>query len=403
MSNFKKLFPTAVLSLILAGTAIGLKTEQKEPEKEKIENTAKPDKNILILGWDGVQRDEFFDCYNKEEKDCPDGLPNILKLSEDNIFEMTITNGQSCTKPGWSQIFTGYEVEDLGIYDNLRFEPMSEGYTVFERLEDHFGDNITTIFIGGKDGNIGGKCKLSNSGEIITGEPWCRTKSNIDHYEIHIGVVSEVSERTFEILEEIKDERFFMFVQYKEPDFPGIHFFTADSNEYRRELRAVDTELGRIMDWLKENNLDDDTIVYVITDHGAGSGLAHRNAPYGIFATTDERVMREADRMDFAPTWLEFYGLDPDTYLPEIDGTSLYQLHDLQCIPEGSAYLDYKGAPECCPGLESISLEKDYIHGRPACVTPVGDVTDNSGYCTDCGNGSCDKPENKCNCPEDCK
>jgi len=402
MSKFSRIFSTAVLSLIITGTAVALKPSQEEPEKETIEDIAQPDKNVLIIGWDGVQREAFFDCYNAESEECSDGLPNIQELSDNNIFDMTITNGQSCTKPGWVQLFTGNEDIDLDVYSNFKFKPINEDYSVFARLENHFGDNITTIFIGGKKGNIGGKCFYSLTGEIIGGEPWCLAKNNIDYYENRLGHANVVQDKALDTLEEIKDEPFFMFVHYKEPD-SAIHRFGSDSEEYRNDLVMLDNYLGEVMGWLKENNLDDKTIVYVVTDHGAGNGFAHRNAPYGIFATTDERVVREADRMDFAPTWLEFYGLDPDSYSPEIDGTSLYHLPDLECIPEGGTYLEYDGAPECCPGLENISLERDYIHGRPACVTPVGDATDYSGYCTDCGNGLCEEPENKCNCPEDCK
>lgn len=395
-----KLLPVTLITLTLAGAAGIILAKSQSNADETIFT---PEQNVLILGWDGVQRQAFFDCYEGKSEECVNGLPNIKELSNDNIYEMTITNGQTCTKPGWSQIFTGYEVDDLHVYNNLNFKPIPEGYSVFERLEDHF-DEITTVFLGGKAGNIGGICYTEKTNyENMKGEPWCLTKDNIDYYQNAIGPVEQVSDKIFETLEEIKDERFFMFVQYEEPDFPGIHFHGADTAEYRREMKAVDNDLGKILNWLEENDLDDETIVYVISDHGAGKGLAHRNAPYSIFATNDKRVIREGDRMDFAPTFLEIYGIDPDIYSPEIDGTSMYRLHDDVCISEGENYLDYEGAPKCCDGLTKISFARDYIHGNPVCVEPHGDDLDNSGYCTYCGDGDCNSPENKCNCPEDCK
>jgi len=259
------------------------------------------------------------------------------------------------------------------------------------------------VFIGGKLGNIGDACFTSwQPDHKAFGEPWCFTVDSIDYFTNELGIGALVHSRTLYLLDRLKSQRFFMFVQYEEPDVPGIHFNGAHTREYRRELRQVDRYLGEVMAWLEDNDLADDTIVYVTTDHGAGDGLAHRNAPYGIYATNDPGVVREADRLDFAPTFLELYGLSPDDYEPAIDGRSLYRHDERACIPEGEAYVDYEDAPLCCPGAEVISLARDKIHGNPKCVEPVGGDLDESGYCTVCGNGSCDAPENRCNCAQDC-
>ena len=51
----------------------------------------------------------------------------------------------------------------------------------------------------------------------------------------------------------------------------------------------------------------------------------------------------------------------------------------------------------CCAGLSAISNSRPNANG--VCeVVPGG-----RGYCTYCGNGNCESPENKCNCPQDCK
>jgi len=65
-----------------------------------------------------------------------------------------------------------------------------------------------------------------------------------------------------------------------------------------------------------------------------------------------------------------------------------------ECTPEGEKM--YFGKPSCCPGLVPIPV-MELINN-----TCVG-AGDGSSYCTKCGDGICKKPENKCNCPSDCK
>ena len=50
----------------------------------------------------------------------------------------------------------------------------------------------------------------------------------------------------------------------------------------------------------------------------------------------------------------------------------------------------------CCSGLKPVSMCIEESNDMCFCVT-CGSI------CAPCGNGVCDKNENKCNCPEDCK
>ena len=67
---------------------------------KSVDYSPKENYNIIIIGWDGVQRDHFFECYHKQLSECSEGLPNIKKLSEGNIFNLTITDGATNTKAG---------------------------------------------------------------------------------------------------------------------------------------------------------------------------------------------------------------------------------------------------------------------------------------------------------------
>jgi hypothetical protein len=364
--------------------------------------------NIIVVGWDGTQRDHFWECYNQDLPECPDGLPNIKALSGGVIWSNTTTSGGTATKPGWAQIFTGYNAEVTGIYDLTNYQPIPEGYTVFEKIEDHFGaDNVVTMFVSGKGVHTGAACVgewTTCTGEPCIeelGQPWCLTKFHLDYYENDLRRNDVVGNRALELLEIHQNDLFFALFLFREPDVVG-HLAGEDSVHYSESMIDVDQWLGRIVNKLQELDIFERTLVYVTTDHGFDEGTdRHGNAPFGIFASSDPLVARSGDRKDIAATILERYGISTGAIgdAPPVHGYSLYSIPPLVCIPEGGAYLDYPGAPTCCAGLEWISLS---TRSGPYCIPATGGTGDASGYCTACGDGICLPPENRCNCPEDC-
>lgn len=68
------------------------------------------------------------------------------------------------------------------------------------------------------------------------------------------------------------------------------------------------------------------------------------------------------------------------------------------CIKEGTRITSI--GQKCCPGLEKINDCQLTESGECICATVPGGAT---GYCTNCGDGICKPPENKCNCPADCE
>jgi hypothetical protein len=350
--------------------------------------------NIVVVGWDGLQRDHFWQCYNGQLPECANGLPNLQALSGGVIHNNTVTNGTTETKPGWAQIFSGYNVEALGVLSNYQYQPMPEGYTVFEKIEDHFGaDNVVTMFISAKDPHTGGNCDRN--------EPWCLTKTHIDYFELNQRQDADIANRALELLEAHQNDLFFALFLFADPDRTG-HMSGENSVAYGEAIVENDYWLGLIVAKLQELGIDDHTLVYVVTDHGFGEGATtHGNAPYGIFASNDPLVVRGANRKDFAPTFLERYGisLGPIGPTPAVDGYSLYSI-PFPCTPEGEAYIDYPGAPACCDGLTLVDLDRKLDSGW--CMPPTGGTGDTSGHCTTCGNGVCEAPEHRCNCPQDC-
>ncbi len=86
----------------------------------------------------------------------------------------------------------------------------------------------------------------------------------------------------------------------------------------------------------------------------------------------------------------------PCDFIPETQDTNPDIPTDPDCIPEGGSGAVIPNELPCCEGLTSIGCDApDQFTGE--CLP-----CDGGFFCTTCGNGVCDEPENVCNCPADC-
>jgi len=309
--------------------------------------------NFILLGWDGVQREHLHELLREGK------LPNLEKfIAAGSMSDITITTASSHTKPGWAEILTGYNAENLGIYDNFDYKPIPKGYTVFERLEDYFGkDNVVTLFVGGKTDNIGARGPHKICTNCITrypdtrektfykdggttaptyqpgeeriledreGEPYYHTKDALNVFEVGLRGAANVGPKAIDYIEKYKNQRFFAFFHFEEPDEPG-HRYNENSKEYSDGIIEGDYWLGEIIDKLKTLGIYEETLIYVVSDHGFDEGKRwHINAMDVFLATNDPGVTKnEGDRKDVTPTILRRYGIDIDSITPPLYGVSL--------------------------------------------------------------------------------
>jgi len=305
---------------------------------EPVASTPSPPRNVILIGWDGAQRNHIKECLSREE------LPNLQELTSEGALVAIDILRVTDTKAGWAQILTGYEPEVTGVFKNGLYEPIPKGYTVFERLEEFFGaENFVTVAVIGKKGHVDADPpqrkvykegdKVASGGEIITeqgvkyqlipGKPYYYTKDSMDVFVNGLYKDVVVGMKALQLLEQYKDKRFFFFVHFAEVDHQG-HKFGENSKEYNDALISADRWTGRIMRKLKELNLYDKTLIYVTSDHGFDEGMkSHSDAPYIFLGTNDPMVMRRGERADIAPTILERFGLRLSKINPPLDGHPL--------------------------------------------------------------------------------
>lgn len=327
---------------------------------------AQPPKNVILFGWDGAQRNHVNECLARGE------LPTLKKVIDTGKMVEIDIEGKTDTKAGWSQILTGYLPEKTGVYSNSKFQPVPEGYSIFERLEARFGtDRFVTVAVIGKKSHCGAidppkKIRLDQENKqqtakgnksptakadpgakkqegtiveengvkyrVTPGQPYANMHKALEVWEFGLAQDEKVGTRAIELLEQYKDKPFFFFVHFAEVDHSG-HKSGENSKEYNDALISNDLWTGKIMARVKELGLAGKTQVYITADHGFNEAAKnHSSAPYVFLATNNKNVMRNGRRQDVAPTILEAFGLNVAGIEPAIDGISLTQADNRPAI-----------------------------------------------------------------------
>lgn len=366
---FKRLFVSTASILIAASilslfSSIGIAQHFQSP-------------NIIIIGWDGTQRDHLNEMIQENE------VPNLVALAQEGaLVDIDVVNGATDTKAGWAQILTGYFCEKTGVYNNRNYQPIPVRYTIFERLEQYFGsDAIETRAIIGKGGNVGAdsskkipskrwqqrmakqkqieKKKFGKGGiksqdirkengkrYIITpAEPFFNAKKSMDLFINGLKTNEAVGAQALKSLDECKDKHFLFFIHFAEPDASG-HRYGENSQQYTDSIKNDDLWTGIIIDKIKELGIYERTLIYITSDHGFDEGLrSHRYAPYVFLVTNDRKVNRNGTREDIVPTMLKRMGFNLTRIKPKLDGIPLDEpAPDRKALADSPPSVDKKTA-----------------------------------------------------------
>lgn len=313
--------------------------------------------NLVLIGWDGADRSVLVRLI-KEKK-----LPNLQGLiSAGSFVPVDITQGATETKPGWSQILTGYNTDYLGVLTNDNYAPIPAGKTVLERLQAFFGrENISTFFVAAKQANISARgphqtcinCirrdrktreqlmqwtiptsapTEDGSPQVLKdmpGDPYYHLQPAIDFYIDRLNAGENVLRWTAKLLRNVGNNRFFMFVHFEDPD-EGGHRGGRSSQLYQDAIIRCDEYLGKFLAQLKQYGQAHNTVVMITADHGFDKKKrGHKNAPY-VFLASNSKLIKatHGDRRDITPTIYDFFGIDVGSFSPPLNGKSLLNPDD---------------------------------------------------------------------------
>ena len=99
----------------------------------------------------------------------------------------------------------------------------------------------------------------------------------------------EVMDAALAWMDEVKEERFFSWIHLYDPHWPyeapepwASRVSGYSDAPYDAEVLFTDSLVGRLLDWLDESALADDTLLVLIGDHGESLGR-HREGAHGFF------------------------------------------------------------------------------------------------------------------------
>lgn len=143
-----------------------------------------------------------------------------------------------------------------------------------------------------------------------------------------ISTSEQLTDKALESLDDM-EEPFFLWVHYFDPHFKYLpherwaSFGDSDADRYDQEIAFTDQHIGRLLDFLRESNLYENSVIVLTSDHGEEfgehGGSMHRTTyeevvrvPLVIKAPLLEPGSRNdrTDQIDLFPTILEILGTE---------------------------------------------------------------------------------------------
>lgn len=193
-------------------------------------------KRLLILNIDGCRKDVF------DPLDLP--TARFLKENGTSHSQGLSTVYRALTNPAFASIFTGAEPKVHGIRDN------NLGQAI---LTEGLPDIVPSIAYGSM--HVKHFCKHYWKTRIVS----------LPRHSVYQSDDVAVEWMREDILNQ-PDVRLFVF-DFSEADFLG-HAYGSTSKQYKAALGRVDARIGGMIEWLKEQGLDEETGIIVCSDHG---------------------------------------------------------------------------------------------------------------------------------------
>ena len=300
-----------------------------------------PPRNVILISWDGLDRSVLKELLEADK------LPNVAALiKEGSLQEIEVKGHATATKPSHAEMLTGLAAKTTGVRSNSDYQPIPEGYTILERVQQRYGkENIRAFMVTSKIGNVGGRGpepgadlqgQKDNPKREKKGEPFFLTKKSLDVFDSADRNAAETGPLCLKRLEQFKSPRFIAFFHFSDPDHAG-HAHGSDSPQYRAAAVECDQWLGRIVGWLKENGLYGQTLVYATADHGFDAHAAtHKDAPHSWLVTNDKAVTRGGILADVPATILARFGVDLSKLDPPLIGKPLTDQPEAQKVKQAA-------------------------------------------------------------------
>jgi arylsulfatase A-like enzyme/Flp pilus assembly protein TadD len=230
--------------------------------------------NVLLISIDTIRPDRI-SCYNPKYLKTP----HIDALAAKGVlFERAIAHNP-LTLPSHVNILVGTTPLHHGVHENSKFILTEDFLTVAEYLKAR--GYSTGAFVGAfpLDSRFG----LSQGFDVYDDSYPSKGPNAFTFQERNAG---QVIQSALDWLEE-QNSPWFSFIHLWDPHAPYSSpepFNEKFKNDpYSGEVAYVDSELGKLFDYLKNNNLMENTLAILTGDHGEALG-DHGEISHGYFA-----------------------------------------------------------------------------------------------------------------------
>jgi arylsulfatase A-like enzyme len=293
---------------------------------------SRSDLNLLIITLDTTRADHL-GVYGFQSI----STPNIDWLARDGVMFVQTSTAAPLTLPAHASLYTGRFPFSHGVRDNAGFALDPRETTLAEVLKQRGYD--TSAFVS--------SVVLASSRGLNQGFDSYRDDFASSRRRDEPGGLrrraDDVTDEALSWLARVGSTRFFAWLHFYDahapyqPRSPYRELYA--TRPYDAQIAFMDAQVGRILDFLRDGDLLDRTIVVVIADHGEGLG-EHRETGHGIFVYESvirvpfiihtpfeglrARVVDDVTRsVDVMPTLLDLI----DVAAPEtVDGRSLIPL-----------------------------------------------------------------------------
>lgn len=212
-------------------------------------------KHVILIGIDGVSAEDF--QYSN--------TPVINTLIRQGVLSLK-TRGvmPTVSAPEWATVLSGAGPEQHGVtsnnwsLQNQGYEPTvrdAEGYftTIFSLIHKQMPKAVTAMFYDWEWLGTYVNEKYISKEQFVEG---------------HVMITS-VAMNYFK-----KEKPLFTFIYYGYPD-ESNHNKSYNTKEYYQAISDIDTEIGKIVEGIKESGMEKSTTILITSDHGStglGSG-----------------------------------------------------------------------------------------------------------------------------------
>ena len=221
--------------------------------------------NVLLISIDTLRADHL-GCYGSKETKTV----NIDSLARNGVLFKNVVSPAPFTLPSHVSLMTGLIPPAHGVQDNGGFYLNKNINTLAEIF--HSKGSSTAAFLGAfpLDSRFG-----MDQGFDLYDDTY-PTVNNVNEITMPERSAETVTGAALQWLQTKKSGKWFAFIHYFDPHFPY-------RDSYKKEVERVDEQLGKLLGFLRENKLDQKTLIVLTADHGESLG-EHQEQTHGIFA-----------------------------------------------------------------------------------------------------------------------